>query len=83
MSQALETPQSAARRQGRNRHQLVLRSCAVIAALAATLSLTACGGGGDEVPAVAFDTGVVVGGQVTSGVQVVPGGSQNRSITAG
>ena len=64
-------------------HQLVLRSCAVIAALAATLSLTACGGGGDEVPAVAFDIGVVVGGQVISGVQVVRGGSQNLSITAG
>src|SRR5439155_5474853 len=82
MSQVLELPQSTARRQGRSRHQLVRRSCAFIAALAATLNLTACGGGGDEVP-VAFEIGVVVGGHVVSGVQVVPGGSQNLSITAG
>ena len=61
---------------------VVLRSCTVIAALAAALSLTACGGGGDDVP-VAFEIGVVVGGQAVSGAQVIPGSSQNVSIRAG
>ena len=62
-------------------HPFITRTCAIIAALAAALSLTACGGGGGD--DVTFDIGVVVGGQVVGGVRVVPGASQNISIVAG
>ena len=74
MSQAPED-----RVQGRRKR--ALRAGAVIAALAAALSLTGCGGGGSD--AVAFDIGVVVGGQTLSGVQVASGSSQTISIVAG
>ncbi len=73
---------SGSLKQNRSTHRFVQRSCAVVAALAVALSLTACGGGGND-SGVAFDVGVVVGGQALSGVQVVPGGSQNVSIAAG
>lgn len=81
MSQAMD---EAAQVRSVNRSALTFarHSCAVVAALAVALSLTACGGGGDD-SAVAFDVGVVVGGHALSGVQVVPGGSQNVSMSAG
>jgi hypothetical protein len=73
--------QSAAHAKGCSKHLRAAHSCAAIAALAVALSLSACGGGGTD--AVAFDIGVVVGGQPLSGVAVGPGGSQNIAITAG
>jgi hypothetical protein len=48
--------------------------------LAATLLLSACGGGD---PTVLFDIGIVVAGQPVSGVVVQPGAAQNISISAG
>ncbi|MBW8833225.1 MAG: hypothetical protein JF606_28365 [Burkholderiales bacterium] len=85
MSQAPEAQaqaQSAAHKRNRNRRQVALRSYALIAALASTLSLTACGGGGSA-DVVTFDIGVAVGGQPLSGVQVTAGASQTISIIAG
>lgn len=64
-----------------NRSRIALRCAAVAASLAALLSLTACGGGGDT--GVTFDIGVVVAGQPVSGVVVQPGGVQSITISAG
>ncbi len=64
-----------------SRARIALRCAAVTAALAALLSLSACGGGGDG--GVSFDVGIVVAGQPVSGVAVQPGGVQNITISAG
>lgn len=71
----------AGRGQGNDRGRFTLRSGAVAAALAALLTLSACGGGGDS--GVTFDIGVVVAGQPVSGVVIVPGRTQNLTISAG
>ena len=47
-----------------------LRCAAAAASLAALMSLSACGGGGDS--GVTFDIGVVVAGQPVSGVVLNP-----------
>jgi hypothetical protein len=61
-----------------------LRRCAVVATLAATLSLAACGGGGDAAPTgTTFDVDVAVGGHVISAAPVVPGAAGSFAITAG
>jgi hypothetical protein len=78
--------QGSARKDCRDNRAGVRRSCAVVAALAAILSITACGGGGEGgvvVRAVPFDIGVVVGGQPISGVTIVSGVPQDISIWAG
>ena len=72
----------AGRGQGNDRGRFTLRSGAVAAALAALLTLSACGGGGDS-GGVTFDIGVVVAGQPVSGVVIVPGRTQNLTISAG
>src|SRR5207245_4825322 len=62
MSQATEAQaqaQSAAHKRNRNGRKAARRSYALIAALAAMLSLTACGGGGSA-DGVTFDIGVAV-----------------------
>jgi hypothetical protein len=85
MSQAPEAQaqaQNAPRKRSHNGRQLALRPYALVAALAAVLSLTACGGGGSADGAT-FDLSVVVGGQTLSGVQVASGASQTLSIIAG
>jgi len=64
------------------RSRIALRCAAVAAAsLAALLSLSACGGGGDG--DASFEVGIVVGGQPVSGVAVQPGGVQSITISAG
>ena len=60
--------------------RFAIRSCAVIGSLAALLSLSACGGGGDS--GVAFDVGIVVAGQPVGGA-VQSGDVQNITISAG
>jgi len=60
----------------------VARRCVmVVASLAALLSLSACGGGGDS--GVTFEIGVVVAGQPVSGVVIQPGSVQTITISAG
>ena len=63
------------------RSRTALRGAAVAASLAALMSLSACGGGGDS--GVTFDIGVVVAGQPVSGVVIQPGGVQSITISAG
>jgi hypothetical protein len=58
----------------------VLRSAVVLVSLAALLSLSACGGGGDG--SASFEIGVVVGGQPVGGM-FQPGSVQSISISAG
>jgi hypothetical protein len=75
------------RRQGehasplRSRSRIAMRCAAVAASLAALLSLSACGGGGDS--GVTFDVGIVVAGQPVGGVAVQSGGVQSITISAG
>lgn len=64
-----------------SRSRTALRCAAVAASLAALMSLSACGGGGDS--GVTFDIGVVVAGQPVSGVVIQPGGVQSITISAG
>lgn len=64
-----------------NRSRLALRRVAIVASVAALLSLSACGGGGDG--GVTFDVGVVVAGQPVNGVAIQPGGTQTITISAG
>lgn len=66
---------------GNGQSRQVLRSAIVVASLAALMSLSACGGGGDG--GVSFDVGIVVAGQPVSGVAVQPGGVQSITISAG
>ncbi len=63
------------------RARIAFRCVAAAASLAALMSLSACGGGGDS--GVTFDIGVVVAGQPVSGVVVRPGGVQTITISAG
>lgn len=65
----------------RSRARIALHCAAVAASLAALLSLSACGGGGDS--GVSFDIGVVVAGQPVSGISVQPDGVQSITISAG
>lgn len=58
----------------------VLRSAVAVASLAALMSLSGCGGGGDG--AVSFDVGIVVAGQPVGG-GVRSGGVQYVTISAG
>lgn len=69
----------ASRMAGRAR--VAFRCVTVAASLAALMSLSACGGGGDS--GVTFDIGVVVAGQPVSGVVIQPGGVQTITISAG
>jgi hypothetical protein len=75
------------RRQGEHaasppsRPRIALPRVTVAASLAALLSLTACGGGGDN--GVTFDIGVVVAGQPVNGVVIQPGSVQTITISAG
>ena len=67
----LPQDQGAARERGKS----VCRSArgpALVAALIAALTLSACGGGGDGGGTAAFDIGVVVAGQPVSGLQFAP-----------
>lgn len=62
------------------RARMALGCVTVAASLAALLSLSACGGGGDS--GVTFDIGVVVAGHPVSGVVIQPGGVQTITISA-
>jgi hypothetical protein len=73
--------QLAPRKPGNGQSRQVLRSAFFVASLAALMSLSACGGGGDS--GVSFDVGIVVGGQPVNGVVVQPGGVQSITISAG
>jgi hypothetical protein len=64
-----------------SRSRIALRCAAVAASLVALLSLSACGGGGDN--GVNFDVGIVVAGQPIGGVVAQPGGVQSITIVAG
>lgn len=64
-----------------SRSRNALRYPVAVASLAALMSLSACGGGGDS--GVTFDIGVVVAGQPLSGVVIQPGGVQTITISAG
>ncbi len=63
------------------RARIAFRCATVAASLAALMSLSACGGGGDS--GVTFDIGVVVAGQPVSGVVIQPGAAQDITISAG
>ena len=64
-----------------SRSRIALRCAVGAASLAALMSLSACGGGGDS--GVTFDIGVVVAGQPVSGVHIQPGAAQSITISAG
>ena len=64
-----------------NGFRVAVRRAAAVASLAALVSLSACGGGGDS--GVTFDIGVVVAGQPVIGVVVQPGGVQSITLSAG
>src|SRR5712671_2631192 len=64
-----------------SRSRIALRCAVAAASLAALMSLSACGGGGDS--GVTFDIGVVVAGQPVSGVVIQPGEAQSITISAG
>ncbi len=71
--------EKASSRSGRAR--IAIRCVTIAASLAALMSLSGCGGGGDS--GVTFDIGVVVAGQPVSGVVIQPGAAQNITISAG